>query len=259
MSKLYLVGAGPGDPELITLKAINVLKKADVILYDALANEELLTYCNDTCDKIYVGKKPGIHQYQQIFINDLIVDCSRVHKNIVRLKGGDPFVFGRGYEELDHARKHGIEVEIIPGISSALAVPAINEIPLTCRGINESFWVVTGTTLDQEISKDVYLAAQSSASVIILMGMKRLGLIVDKFKTYRGGDEPIGIIQNGTKENQKEVFGSLDDIEKKVEESDMSAPAIIIIGDVVKLNKCKELVMANQNQLPHIQRVTSSQ
>ncbi|MEM6644358.1 MAG: uroporphyrinogen-III C-methyltransferase [Bacteroidota bacterium] len=237
MSKLFLVGAGPGDPELITLKALNALKKADVVLYDALANEALLDYCADGCEKIYVGKKPGIHQFQQIFINDLIVDCARKYINVVRLKGGDPFVFGRGYEELEHARVAGMEIEIIPGISSAMSVPAVNEIPVTCRGVNESFWVVTGTTREEEVSRDVMLAAQSSASVMVLMGMKRLHEIVTKFKMARGAGEPIAIIQNGTKHNQKEAVGTLGSIEALVQKKEISSPAIIIIGEVVRLGK----------------------
>lgn len=246
MSKLYLVGAGPGDPELITLKALNALKSADVVLYDALANEELLTYCQDSCELVYVGKKPGIHQYQQIFINDLIVEYAKDHQRIVRLKGGDPFVFGRGYEELEHARKHGMEVEVIPGLSSATAVPAMNGIPLTSRGVNESFWVVTGTTIDQRLSRDVELASRSSATVIILMGMKRLGAIVSMFKEERGGDEPIAIIQNGTKKNQKEVYGHLNDILEKVNQANIHSPAIIMIGEVVHLKWANEMVLSNQ-------------
>ncbi len=247
MSKLYLVGAGPGDPELITLKAINVLKRADIVLYDALANEELLTYCNEACELIYVGKKPGIHQFQQIFINDLIVASAEKHENIVRLKGGDPFVCGRGYEELFHARKHGLEVEVIPGISSAISVPTINEIPLTCRGVNESFWVVTGTTMNEELSDDVKLAARSTATVLILMGMKRLDTIISIFSKSRGGDEPIAIIQNGTKSNQKEVYGCLDDIQEKVHEAEIEAPAIIMIGAVVDLKREPVLAAASKS------------
>lgn len=242
MAKLYLVGAGPGDPELITLKAVNTLKKADVVLYDALANEALLDYCSDTCELIYVGKKPGIHQFQQLFINDLIVECAQKHENIVRLKGGDPFVFGRGYEELERARHHGMEVEVVPGVSSALAVPAVNHVPLTSRGTNESFWVVTGTTMDQQLSDDVALAAQSTATVIVLMGMKRLEQIVALFRESRGGDEPIAIIQNGTNQNQKEVYGRLNNIVSRAEEAGLQSPAIIMIGQVVGL-KDKEAAL----------------
>lgn len=237
MSTLYLIGAGPGDPELITLKAINVLKRAQVVLYDALANPELLQYCSPSCELVYVGKKPGIHQYQQIYINDMIVDNGKKYEHVVRLKGGDPFVFGRGHEELAHARQHGMEVEVIPGISSALAVPALSEIPLTKRGVNESFWVVTGTTSSLELSSDVALVAQSSATVVILMGMKHLPKIVNLFTQARGADEAIGIIQNGSRPDERSVFTELGHALDKVEENRLSSPAIIVIGEVVRLGK----------------------
>lgn len=233
MGKIILVGAGPGDVDLITLKGIKALKNADVVLYDALANKALLSYCTTDCIKIYVGKKAGIHQYQQIYINDMLVDYARQFKHVVRLKGGDPFVFGRGHEELEHAQNQGIEVEVIPGITSALAVPACNHIPITKRGVNESFWVVTGSTVNETFSKDLIHAAQSSATVIILMGMRNLPQIIQLFSTYRGDREPVGIIQNGTYEHQQEVFGSLEDIEQKVMDRSIKSPAIIIIGAVV--------------------------
>ena len=152
LSFLYLVGAGPGDPELITIKALRTLEKADVILYDALANESLLAYASEKCVKRFVGKRYGCHALSQDEINLLITEYAQTHKRIVRLKGGDPFVFGRAQEEIDAARRAGMQVEVIPGISSALAVPASQMIPLTCRGINESFWVTTGTTRSGEVS-----------------------------------------------------------------------------------------------------------
>jgi uroporphyrin-III C-methyltransferase len=174
-SILSLVGAGPGDAELITLKAINILKQADVILYDALANESLLQYASPKAIKQFVGKRYGCHALSQSEINHLIIEYAYSHGHVVRLKGGDPFVFGRAQEEIDGSESSSIEVQIIPGISSAIAVPALQMIPLTCRGINESFWVTTGTTKSGEISKDIHLAAQSSATIIILMAMSKLG------------------------------------------------------------------------------------
>ena len=234
MGKIILTGAGPGDSELITLKAIKALQKADVVLYDALANPELLDYCREHCIKVYVGKKAGIHSYQQIYINDMLVDYAQKHNTVVRLKGGDPFVFGRGHEELEHAMAHKIEVEIIPGISSSLSVPATNYIPLTKRGVNESFWVITGTTTNLEVSKDLELAAQSTATVIILMGMKNLGQITKVFSKYRGREEAIGIIQNGTCSNERRVFSDLAHIEDQVALEKLGSPAIIVIGEVVK-------------------------
>ena len=154
---LSLVGAGPGDPELITLKAIKVIRQADVILYDALANEELLNYASPNAITRFVGKRYGCHALSQSEINQLILDYAFSHGRVVRLKGGDPFVFGRAMEEIETARNHGIAVEIISGISSAIAVPASQMIPLTCRGINESFWVTTSTTQNGGISPDISL------------------------------------------------------------------------------------------------------
>src|SRR3954451_12412337 len=204
---ISLVGAGPGDTELITLKAIKAIQNADVILYDALANDTLLEYASPHAVKLFVGKRFGCHALSQKEINNLIIDYARSHGRVVRLKGGDPFVFGRAMEEIDAAREAGIEVEVIPGISSALAVPASQMIPLTCRGINESFWVTTGTTQSGEISADIKLAAQSSATVIILMAMSKLEAIMDIFTKYGKSETSVAIIQDGTTPKEKMVIG----------------------------------------------------
>ena len=229
--KLILVGAGPGDEELITIKGVNALKSADVVLYDALANDALLKYCKTDVKLVYVGKRAGMHYHQQQEINQMIVKYAL---ECVRLKGGDPFVFGRGHEEKDHALSNGLEVEIVPGISSAIAVPVIQNIPITKRGVNESFWVITGTTKEEKLSKDMHLAAQSSATVIILMGMKKLTSIIELFKKYRGEDEPVAVIMNGTCENEKSGFGKISTIESVVKEKELGSPSIIVIGEVVK-------------------------
>jgi uroporphyrin-III C-methyltransferase len=233
---LSLVGAGPGDPELITLKAIRAIKKADVILYDALANEELLAYAQPNAIKKFVGKRYGCHALSQEEINVLILEYAHSHGHVVRLKGGDPFVFGRAQEEIETARQAGIPVEVIPGISSALAVPTMQMIPLTNRGIAESFWVTTGTTRSGDISNDIKLAAQSSATVIILMAMSKLEGIMDIFKEYGKQDTPVAIIQNGTTPEEKWVIGSVKDIAFKAELESISNPAIIIVGEVVRLH-----------------------
>ena len=153
--------------------------------------------------KKFVGKRYGCHALSQEEINILIVEYAFSHGHVVRLKGGDPFVFGRAQEEIEAARQAGIEVEVIPGISSAIAVPAMQMIPLTCRGINESFWVTTGTTRSGDISSDIKLAAQSSATVIILMAMSKLEAIMDIFKEYGKQDTPVAIIQDGTTAEEK--------------------------------------------------------
>ncbi|MDN3690538.1 uroporphyrinogen-III C-methyltransferase [Cyclobacterium jeungdonense] len=233
-SRLSLVGAGPGDPDLITLRAIKALESADVVLYDALANEQLLDYAPETSVKVFVGKRAGMHFRQQQEINRMIVNYAKTCGHVVRLKGGDPYVFGRGHEELEYAQKHGIPTTYIPGISSVVAVPGLIGVPLTKRGVNESFWVVTGTLSDQRTARDLQFAAQSSATVVILMGVKKLPEIVDLFRRYREADEPVCMIQNGSKPEERSIVGDLNSILSIQAEAGLSAPAIIVIGKVVR-------------------------
>ncbi|MFD2189152.1 uroporphyrinogen-III C-methyltransferase [Aquimarina celericrescens] len=231
--KLTVVGAGPGDPDLITLKAIKALESASVVLYDALINEALLEY-SPNAEKIFVGKRKGCYAYQQEQINELIVNRARSHGHVVRLKGGDPFIFGRGAEEIDYVQQFGIETYMVPGISSSLAVPAYQGIPLTKRGAAESFWVITGTTKSHKLSQDVCLAAKSNATVVILMGMSKLNEIVSIFAAENKGDVPVAIIQNGTTKNEQFGFGTIRTIEAEVSKKKLSSPAIIVIGEVVR-------------------------
>lgn len=233
---LSLVGAGPGDPELITVKAINCLRRADVILYDALANEDLLRYASPGTVKKFVGKRYGCHALSQDEINRLILEFAFSHGRVVRLKGGDPFVFGRAQEEIETARAAGIGCEVIPGISSALAVPASQMIPLTCRGINESFWVTTGTNKSGELSPDIFLAAKSSATIIILMAMSKLEKIMEIFSENGKSHIPVAIIQNGTTDREQIVIGKVRDIYFKAQYAGITNPAIIIVGEVVNLH-----------------------
>lgn len=226
------MGAGPGDPELITVKAINALQSADVVLYDALVNEELLQYA-PKAEMIFVGKRKGCYTYQQDQINELIVSRAKSHGHVVRLKGGDPFVFGRGAEEMEFAASHGLETAMVPGISSSLSVPAYQNIPVTKRGASESFWVITGTTKQHKLSGDVALAAKSNATVVILMGMSKLPEIVSFFKKEGKDETAIAIIQNGTWKEEKIAIGTISNIEDEVKKNRLSNPAIIIIGEVV--------------------------
>jgi len=231
--KLTVVGAGPGDVELITLKAIRALKEADVMLYDALVNPELLEYVNPQAEQIFVGKRRGCYRYQQEQINELIVARGKSHGHVVRLKGGDPFIFGRGAEEMEYAAANGLEVAVVPGISSSLAVPASQNVPLTKRGYSESFWVITGTTKMHNLSDDVALAAKSNATVVILMGMGKLSQIVELFKQEGKAALPVAIIQDGTTSNEKIGIGTVETIEQVVAEQQLSNPAIIVLGTVV--------------------------
>jgi len=238
--KVTLIGAGPGDPDLITVKGVKALKKADVILYDALINRELLEYAQTNAKLIFVGKRKDFHRFSQDEINELIVKNAFEFGNVVRLKGGDPFIFGRGSEEVEYIESFGIETEVISGISSSMAVPGSQGISLTKRGVAESFWVITGTTSERKLSQDVYLAAQSTATVVILMGMSKLNEIVSIFQQFEKGDIPTAIIQNGTTKNEKLGLGTIDSIVEVVERKELSAPAIIVIGEVVKeSNKLK--------------------
>jgi len=232
--KLTLVGAGPGDVDLITVKAIRVLKTADVVLYDALVNEELLEYINADAEIIFVGKRRGCYRYQQQQINELIVALANSKGHVVRLKGGDPFIFGRGAEEMEYAASFGIETAFVPGISSSLAVPAYQNIPLTKRGSSESFWIITGTTKDHKISSDVALAAKSNATVVVLMGMSKLPEIIALFQRENKHNLPVAIIQNGTRANEKVGIGTVDTILEIVKEKALSNPSIIVLGEVVK-------------------------
>ena len=232
-AKLTVVGAGPGDVELITLKAIKALQHADVVLYDALVDTELLAYAPQA-EQIFVGKRRGCYSYQQEQINELIVGRAKSHGHVVRLKGGDPFVFGRGSEEMEYAAARGLEVALVPGISSCLSVPASQNIPVTKRGSAESFWVITGTTKEHQLSNDIQLAAKSSATVVILMGMSKLSQIVELFKKEGKSEQPIAIIQNGTRADEKVGVATIATIVKEVERQELANPAIIIIGEVVK-------------------------
>ncbi len=231
--KVTLIGAGPGDPDLITVKGSKALANADVVLYDALINRSLLAYAPNAI-KIFVGKRKDFHRYSQDEINQLMVENAFEFGNVVRLKGGDPYIFGRGAEEVEYIESFNIEAEVISGISSSMAVPASQGISLTKRGISESFWVITGTTSERKLSKDVYLAAQSTATVVILMGMSKLQEIVAIFKQFEKGNLPVAIIQNGTTTNEKLGLGTIDSIVDVVKRNELSSPAIIVIGEVVK-------------------------
>ena len=235
-AQLTLVGAGPGDPELITLKAIKALAAADVVLYDALIHPDLLEYAPCSAEKIFVGKRKGLHNLIQDEINALIIEKARKKGHVVRLKGGDPFIFGRGHEELVYARQHGIKVNIIPGVSSSTSLPALHGIPLTRRGISESFIVTTATTKTTDLSRDISAAASTNSTVVILMGLHKLDEIVKVFEQLGKRDLPIAIIQNGSHKDEKIVVSTIRSITKEVIHNNIGAPAIIVIGEVVRLH-----------------------
>ncbi len=248
--KLTVVGAGPGDPELITVKAISALSEADVILYDALVNKELLKYAPLDTLKIYVGKRKNNHEYTQEQINDLIVDLAFTHGRVVRLKGGDPFVFGRGSEEILHADAFNIETAIVPGISSSIGVPGSTGIPVTHRGISESFWVITATKQNGELSSDIFDAAKSKATLVILMGLSKLEKITEIFKAEGRNATPVAVIQNGTLATENVAIGNIDTIVQEVKDQNIKSPAIIVIGEVVKFHRYYDLLAHEQTLAP---------
>lgn len=235
-SRITLLGAGPGDPDLLTLKGVKALQTADVVLYDALTNEALLAHAPVEAIRVYVGKRSGEHSYPQETINKLMIDYALNYGHVVRLKGGDPFVFGRGYEELDYAASYSIPVDVIPGISSSIGVPGLQQIPVTHRGMSESFWVITGTTTSGEVSNDIYQAAESNATVLVLMGLKKLTKIVEIFKAAGRSNLPAAVVQNGSSAEEKLVIGVVDTIESLVRQANVKAPALLIFGEVVSLH-----------------------
>lgn len=231
--KVTLVGAGPGSEDLITIRGLKALQNADVVLYDALISKELLSQIKDSILKIYVGKRCNEHSFTQDDINMLLVEHAFKYGHVVRLKGGDPFVFGRATEEITYVESFGIPVTVVPGVSSAIAVPSGQGIPMTQRGVSSSFWVMTATKRDGSFSEDLKFAAQSSATMVILMGVRKLMQIVDEVSKYRGLSMPIAIIQNGTMENESCALSTLGGISDRITHLDISRPGIIVIGNVV--------------------------
>jgi len=232
---LYIVGSGPGDPELLTVKAHNALKAADVLLYDHLANEKLLALASKRCIKVYVGKKPYQNHIQQEEIHALIGWYCRRFPRVVRLKGGDPYIFGRGFEELRYAEGQGITVEYIPGISSMQGC-GCHHIPLTHRGISEGIWAITGTKENGRLSSDLQLAIQGRATVVIYMGMSKLDEIARTYVMNGKGHTPAAIIQHATLPHQKQVLCLASELHVAASNHNLSHPAIIVIGDVVGLH-----------------------
>lgn len=234
--KITLVGAGPGDPDLITVKGLKAIQTADVILYDALVDKRLLEEADSLCECIYVGKRAGKHYSSQDKINELLVSKAKEKGHAVRLKGGDPFVFGRGYEELEFATQHGVPVMVIPGVSSCISVAGLQHVPMTSRGINESFWVVTATTRTGELSKDLALAMQSSATIAILMGIRKIDQISERFVTLGKGETPCMVVQNGSGQDERCVVAPVKNIGEAIRNANIGSPGIIIVGNVVRLH-----------------------
>jgi uroporphyrin-III C-methyltransferase len=247
--KLTLVGAGPGDPDLITVKGLKAIADADVVLYDALISEELLIYAPQRAIKLFVGKRAGYQSFKQEEINQLIISHAFQYGHVVRLKGGDPFVFGRATEEIEVAESFGIPVEVIAGLSSATAITSQLQIPLTQRNISRGFRVMTATTSENELNEDINSVVKSNETVIILMGLHKLEKIVEVYQENGKGDLPAVIVQNGTLPNEKVVAGRVQDLVSLAKQEEIGAPAIIVIGETVEFFVRQQKAVALLNHL----------
>jgi len=236
--KVYLVGAGPGDIGLLTIKGLKCLKKADVVVYDFHLNAQVLNYINHDAEFIYAGKRGGHHTMSQDEINAILIKKAREGKTICRLKGGDPFVFGRGGEEAEALSREGIEFDVVPGVSSSVAAPAYAGIPLTHRLISSSFAVIPGyeDPFKKESAIDWSKLATGVGTLVFLMAVKNVQLIAQKLiENGRPADTPVAIVRWGTRPDQKTIVGTLEKIGEIVKEKEIRPPAVMIVGDVVKL------------------------
>lgn len=228
---VYLVGAGPGDPDLITVKGLNLLRIADVVVYDRLIHPDLLRHARRSAELIYVGKAPNQRSSRQMEINQTLIDHARLGRIVVRLKGGDPFVFGRGGEECLALAAAGIRFQVVPGIASPVGVPAYAGIPVTHRGIASAFTVVTGHTCRPDAG---WPAPDRIGTLVILMGLGRLPRIArDLVESDWPGDTPVAVIESGTTGQQRTVVGTLVDVAERAK--GLEPPATIVIGEVVSL------------------------
>ena len=237
MGKVYLIGAGPGDPELLTLKALRLIKSADVILYDRLINQEILLFAKPECELVYVGKEDGKHTIEQEKINELLLRYAHTKEVVVRLKGGDPFIFGRGGEEALFLAEHGVEFEVVPGVSSFYSVPAYAGIPITFRGISSSFAVITGHEDPRKEKSNIdWESLKGINTLIVLMGVSSRKEIAKRLiEVGRDPKEPVAFIENGTTEKQKVILTDL--YELSTNPPEVSPPAIMVVGHVVRLRE----------------------
>jgi uroporphyrin-III C-methyltransferase len=260
--KVYIVGAGPGDPDLITIKGLKKLKQADVVVYDRLVNDDLLLYCKIGCEKIFVGKESGYHPIEQEKIIEILINKSRLGFEVVRLKGGNPFVFGRGSEEAAALKKEGINFEIIPGITSGLSAPIYSGIPITQRGLITQCVLLTAHECLGKPETQVEwekLAELKNTNLIVYMGASRIEKICSELiKNGMNPAMPAAVIENGTLPEQRTITGRLDEISKQFKKQNFRPPVIIIISPTVALkdeiswfekSKCenKEIMMLSNS------------
>jgi len=234
---VVLVGAGPGDPDLLTLRALRDIQRADVIVHDRLVSDEILSLVPENVDKVFVGKATGKHIYTQEEINELLSDLAGKYKLIVRLKGGDPFVFGRGSEEAEHLLKHGISYDVVPGITAAAGCGAAARIPLTHRGLARSVRFITGHHKEGH-GLDIYweTLADPEMTVVIYMGLKNLNSIVDNMiRAGRAANTPAAIVENGATPKQRIAYTTLEGLPKTRTDGDFKPPSLLVVGHVIEI------------------------
>jgi uroporphyrin-III C-methyltransferase len=239
VGKVYLVGAGPGDPGLMTLKGKGLLECADVVVYDALVSPQILAMINPEAEKIDAGKRKGRHSLLQEETTQLLIEKAQTEAIVVRLKGGDPFIFGRGGEEMEDLVNAGVPVEVVPGVTSGIAAPAYAGIPLTHRNYSSSVTFVTGHEAAGKYRPHVNweAIAQGSETIVIYMGLHNLSYIVAQFQTAGlSPDTPVALVRWGTRPDQEELLATLGTIIEKVEATGFAAPAIAVIGSVVNMH-----------------------
>jgi uroporphyrin-III C-methyltransferase len=232
--KIYIVGGGPGDPELITVKGLKALKEADCILYDFLSSPELLDYAKKSCEKICVGKSDGLHLKEQGEINDLLYKKAHKYRKVVRLKGGDPFIFSRGHEEASYLLQRGIKVEVIPGITSAIAGPEGFGIPLTKKGKISSVGIITGRKKNPRAAID----APACDTLIYLMAVANIANVVKALrKSGRSDNTPCAFIERTTRRDARIIRATIGTIEEKARKAKVKPPAVLIVGEVVNYGR----------------------
>ncbi len=231
--KVWLVGAGPGDPTLLTVKALHLIRSADVLVYDRLVSAEILTEAPQGCEKINVGKLPNFHPIPQQDINQTLVDYALSGRNVIRLKGGDPYVFGRGGEEAEALVEHGIEFEVVPGISSAIGGLAYAGIPVTHRECASAFHVVTGHLQQGKTPQDWQLYAKLDGTLVIMMGMSQLDSICTQLMAGgKAASTPAAVVRYASRDDQQVVCATLAELSQQVAKANIGSPALIVIGEV---------------------------
>lgn len=238
MGEVYLIGAGPGDPDLLTLKAVRLMQKADVMVYDRLVSNTILNMANPSAERIYVGKEKDNHAVPQDKINDLLVDLAKQGKRVLRLKGGDPFIFGRGGEEIETLAEEGVPFQVVPGVTAASGCASYAGIPLTHRDYSQSCSFATGHLRDGSINLNWDQLVQPNHTIVFYMGLTGIKVISDQLQAHgMDGDMPAALIEQGTTRNQQVHIGTVASLPELVKISGVRAPTLTIIGNVVKLHK----------------------